>query len=98
MKVDFNGHDGSTLSSITSPQREPAETGAVSGTDRDHSIGEDKATLSGDRVSVTALTARALASTEIRQDKVEALRQAIANRDYRIEPLQIAAALIAESE
>jgi len=98
VKVDFSGHDGSTLSSITSPLREQAETAALSGSDRDPSIGEDKATLSGDRVSVTALTARALASTEIRQDKVEALRQAIANRDYRIEPLQIAAALISDSE
>ncbi len=98
MKVDFNGDDGSTLSSITSPHREQTETAAVSGTDTDPSLGEDRATLSGDRVDVAALTAKALASSEIRQDKVDALRQAIENGDYRIEPSQIATALIWQSE
>lgn len=98
MKVDFNSQDGSTLSSITSPHREQAEIGAVSGTDADHPLGEDQTTLSGDHANVTALTAKALAFSEIRQDKIEALRQSIQNGDYRIEPLQIAAALIWQSE
>ena len=96
MKVDLNGQDGSTLSSVTLPQHEKPATAPVSATDIDLQIGEDRATLSGD--SVAALAARALASGEIRQDKVEALRQAIENGEYRIEPSLIAEAMIRQSE
>jgi flagellar biosynthesis anti-sigma factor FlgM len=97
VKVDLNGQDVSTLSSVTMPQREqPPAT--VSDPDTDPQIGEDTATLSSERVNATALTARVLASNEIRQDKVEALRQAIQKGDYRIEPSQIAAAMIWQSE
>jgi negative regulator of flagellin synthesis FlgM len=97
VKVDLNGQDVSTLSSVTMPQREqPPAT--VSDPDTDHQIGEDTATLSSERVNATALAARVLASDEIRQDKVEALRQAIQKGDYRIEPSQIAAAMIWQSE
>jgi negative regulator of flagellin synthesis FlgM len=97
VKVDLNGQDVSTLSSVTLPQREQPPA-AVSDPDTDHQIGEDTATLSSERVNATSLTARVLASNEIRQDKVEALRQAIQKGDYRIEPSQIAAAMIWQSE
>ena len=97
MKIDLNGQDVTTLSNISLPQREQAGPAAVSDSDTDHPI-EDTATLSGDRVNVTALSARALANHEIRQDKVEALRQAIQNGDYRVEPSKIAAAMIWQSE
>ena len=96
MKVDLNGPDVSTLTSVTSPQREQPGAVSVPDSDVDHPMGEDTATLSGDRV--TALTATALASTEIRQAKVEALRQAVQNGDYRIEPSKIAEAMIRQSE
>ena len=96
MKVDFNGQDGSTLSSVTLPQHEKPGTAPVSATDIDLQIGEDRATLSGD--SATALAAKALAVGEIRQDKVEALRQAIENGEYRIEPSRIAEAMIRQSD
>jgi flagellar biosynthesis anti-sigma factor FlgM len=96
VKVDLNGHNGSTLSSVTSPQHEMPGTAPVSPTDIDPQIGEDRTTLSGD--SVTALAARALAAGETRQDKVEALRQAIQNGEYRIEPSKIAEAMIRQSE
>jgi flagellar biosynthesis anti-sigma factor FlgM len=97
VKVDLNGQDVATLSDITLPQREQAPA-TVSDPDTDHQIGEDTATLSSERVNVAALSARVLASNEIRQDKVEALRQAIQNGDYRIEPSEIAAAIIWQSE
>jgi len=97
VKVDLNGQDVSTLSSVTLPQREQPPA-SVSDPDTDHQMGEDTATLSSERLNVTALTASALASNEIRQDKVEALRQAIQNGDYRIEPSKIAAAMIWQSE
>jgi flagellar biosynthesis anti-sigma factor FlgM len=96
VKVDLNGQDGSTLSGVPSPQREKPGAATLPATDIDPQIGEDTATLSGD--SVTALAARALTAGEIRQDKVEALRQAIQNGDYRIEPPKIAEAMIRLSE
>jgi flagellar biosynthesis anti-sigma factor FlgM len=96
VKVDLNGHDGSTLSGVPAPQREKPGTATVSDTEIDPQIGEDRATLSGDSVKV--LTEKALAATEIRQDKVEALRQAVQSGDYRIEPFKIAEAMIRRSE
>lgn len=96
VKVDLNGHDVSTLTSITSPQPERSGAAALPDPDADHPMGEDKATLSGDRV--TALTAEVLGFAEVRQAKVEALRQAIQNGDYTIEPSKIAEAMIRQSE
>jgi flagellar biosynthesis anti-sigma factor FlgM len=96
VKVDLNAPDVSTLSSVTLPQHEKPGTTGVSATDIDPQIGEDRATLSGD--SVTALAAKALAVGEVRQDKVEALRRAIQNGEYRIEPSQIAEAMIRQSD
>jgi flagellar biosynthesis anti-sigma factor FlgM len=98
VKIDSNEYDRSSFSSITSPLREQPESATVSGTDSDHPIGEDKTTLSGDHVAVTALATKALASAEIRQDKVEALRQAIERSDYRIEPSEIASAMLWQFE
>lgn len=98
MKVDLNGTDASTLSSITSTQHGQAAASAVSGTGAEPEIGEDKATLSSDSASIEALTAKALQSTEVRQDKVEALRQAIQNGTYKLEPDKIAEAMIRQSQ
>jgi negative regulator of flagellin synthesis FlgM len=55
---------------------------------------EDKASLSVDTLSLSSLQAKALAAPEIRQDKVEALRQAIQNGDYRVEPDKVARAIL----
>ena len=97
MKVDLNGIDTSTLSSVTSTQRGQTAT-AVSSSTGDPEISEDKATLSSDTASLKALTAKALESREVRQDKIEALRQAIKNGEYKIEPDKIAEAMIRQSE
>lgn len=97
MKVDLNGIDTSTLSSVTSTQRGQTAN-AISSTTGDPEISEDKATLSSDTASLKALTAKALESREVRQDKIEALRQAIKNGEYKIEPDKIAEAMIRQSE
>ena len=98
MKVDLNGAGASTLSSITSTQRGETAASAVSGTETEPEVGEDKATLSSDSASMQALTAKALQSAEVRQDKVEALRQAIQNGTYKLEPDKIAEAMIRQSQ
>jgi negative regulator of flagellin synthesis FlgM len=96
MKVDLNGLSGSTLDGIPSPQRTPAEATSAAGTDP--AIGEDTATLSVDTAGVNSLVAKALDAPDIRQDKVEALRQAIQNGEYKVDPAQIAEAMIQQSE
>jgi flagellar biosynthesis anti-sigma factor FlgM len=59
---------------------------------------EDTTTLSADSNSISALQARALATPEIRQDKVDALRQSIQNSDYKLEPDQIAHAILNQNQ
>ena len=55
---------------------------------------EDKASLSLDTLSISSLEAQALAAPPVRQDKVDALRQAIQNGDYKVEPDKIAQAIL----
>jgi flagellar biosynthesis anti-sigma factor FlgM len=59
---------------------------------------EDKASLSTDALSVSALEAQAMSTPPIRQDKVEALRQSIQNGDYRIEADKIAHAILEQNQ
>ena len=46
---------------------------------------------------VSSLTARAMETPEIRQERVEALRQAISNGSYQLDPQQIADAMLNEA-
>jgi negative regulator of flagellin synthesis FlgM len=55
---------------------------------------EDKTSLSADTQSISSLQAQAMATPAIRQDKVEALRQAIQQGQYQLEPDQIAHAIL----
>ena len=59
---------------------------------------EDKASLSTDALSISALEAQAMATPPIRQDRVEALRQSIQNGDYRVEADKIAHAILEQNQ
>ena len=59
---------------------------------------EDKASLSVDTVSISSLEAKAMSFPEVRQDKVNALRTAIQNREYKVEPDKIAQAMIEQNK
>ncbi len=59
---------------------------------------EDKASLSTDALSVSALEAQAMNTPPVRQDKVEALRQSIQNGDYRVEADKIAHAILEQNQ
>lgn len=97
MKVDLNPVDGATLSSISSTQHGQTATAAASAIAADPEVGEDKTTLSSDSTSIQTLTTKAMESSEVRQDKIEALRQAIKSGQYKIEPDKIAEAMIRQS-
>lgn len=98
MKVDLNGLTGSALDGIKPPQRTPSEASAASSAGNEPGIAEDAATLSVDSARVNSLVAKALDATAVRQDKVEALRQAVQNGEYKLDAAQIAEAMIRESK
>jgi negative regulator of flagellin synthesis FlgM len=59
---------------------------------------EDKASLSVDTLSVSSLATQALAAPSVRQEKVEALRQAVQNGEYKIEPEKVAQAILEQNK
>jgi len=58
--------------------------------------GEDQAVLSGAHVQVAALAAQASQLPDIRAERVEALRQAVARGAYQADPSQVAGAMMAD--
>jgi len=58
-----------------------------------HALGEDQAHLSGMHVQAQVLTAQALQFPEIRQEKVDALRQVVDSGSYRPAAGQVANAI-----
>jgi negative regulator of flagellin synthesis FlgM len=63
----------------------------------DESGSSDGATFSAGSASVSGLAAQALAAPEVRQDRVEALREAIRNGSYQVDPAKIADAMLNEA-
>lgn len=55
---------------------------------------EDTASLSSDSVSLSSLGSQAMQAPDVRQEKVDALRQAIGNGTYSVSPDQIAEAML----
>jgi flagellar biosynthesis anti-sigma factor FlgM len=62
-----------------------------------HGTEEDKTTLSYDRANISTLTSQAMSSSDVRQDRVEVLRQAVSSGQYQLMPDQIAEAMLRES-
>jgi flagellar biosynthesis anti-sigma factor FlgM len=91
MRIDFNhGPQNVSEGSKTSPQsQETGNRAALSGT-----IGEDQAQLSGAQVQVAALAAHASQLPEVRETRVQALREAVIAGRYNTAPDEIAGALM----
>jgi flagellar biosynthesis anti-sigma factor FlgM len=77
-------------SSVNFSQRGGSGAGANSGT----AIGEDQTQLSGAHLQVAALAAQAAALPEVRQERVQALRQAMQSGQYHADPQKLAGALM----
>lgn len=60
------------------------------------SSNDSTTTVLSSAASVATLTAKALDESSVRTDRVDQLRQAIANGTYQVEPAKIADAMIAE--
>jgi flagellar biosynthesis anti-sigma factor FlgM len=60
------------------------------------SLEEDQAQLSGAHTQVLALSAQAAQLPEVRQQRVQALRQAVESGQYHASPQQVAGAVFAQ--
>jgi negative regulator of flagellin synthesis FlgM len=92
MRIDLNQAAASQIASETSPKQVNAENVAAS----DLAGGEDRATLTSTQQPLSALVSTAMSSPEIRQDRVDSLKQAISNGTYELDPEKIAASMIDE--
>lgn len=61
------------------------------------SFAQDGASFSGDTATVGGLTTLAMQTPEVRQDRVSALREAVRNGSYQLDPGAIADAMLRES-
>jgi flagellar biosynthesis anti-sigma factor FlgM len=94
MRIDFDhGPQNVSEGSRTSPQNSSAESstalGSVIG------MGEDQAQLSGAHVQVAALATQASQLPEVREARVQALREAVADGRYNTSADEVAGALMA---
>ena len=87
MRVDLNGISLNGLEREDKTKKAGAKPAGAANV-------EDKASLSVDTLSLSSLEAKVQATPEVRQDKVEALRQAIQNGEYKVEPDKIAHAIL----
>jgi flagellar biosynthesis anti-sigma factor FlgM len=93
MRIDPNQAAQQLPESSRSSGQSPAngDTRASAGS----SLGEDQAQLSGIHAQVQTLTAQAAQLPEIRQEKVNALRQAVLAGSYQPSAAQVAEGLFA---
>jgi negative regulator of flagellin synthesis FlgM len=91
MRIDLNyGPQQIPEQNHTSAQNSAATaSSATSG-----AMGEDQAQLSGAHVQVQALAAQASQLPEVRQERVQALREAIQSGHYHVSPEKVAGALL----
>jgi len=92
MRIDLNsGMQPARETSDTRLQNTAANSSAST-----HPLGEDAAQLSGGHAQVQALAAQVLQAPEIRQERVQALRQAIHSGQYRPDPEKVASRMVAQ--
>jgi len=95
MRIDFNqGAQPAIETKQTGAEPQAATSAAQAGSSQ--ALGEDQAQLSGAHAQVQALAAQAAQLPEVRQEKVSALRQAVAAGRYQADPEQVAGAMLTE--
>jgi negative regulator of flagellin synthesis FlgM len=90
MRIDLYNSSASQISSEASSAKVNTGKTATS----EVSSGEDRTTLASDSTSISSLVSSALKSPEVRQDKVDSLRQAVSSGQYKLEPSEIAGSIV----
>ena len=91
MRIDFNHGPQLPETNRSSTQNAAAAESRSAA----RALGEDQAQLSGTHVQVRALAAAASHLPEVRQERVQALRQAVQSGNYQANPEKVAGALFA---
>jgi flagellar biosynthesis anti-sigma factor FlgM len=92
MRIDLFNSQASQISGQPNSNKVKGQDGTVSDVD---SSG-DHTTLTSGSGSISSLVSGAMSSPEVRQDKVQALQQSISSGQYKLDPQQIAGAMIDE--
>ncbi|HXY78130.1 MAG TPA: flagellar biosynthesis anti-sigma factor FlgM [Candidatus Acidoferrales bacterium] len=92
MRIDLNYGP----QQIQESDRSSAQTTTAAGAAASNPLGEDQAQLSGAHVQVAALAAQASHLPEVREERVQALRQAIQSGHYQVSPEKVASALMVQ--
>lgn len=92
MRIDLYNAAASQIDNQSSSEQVKAQNLAASQADHDG----DRTTLTSGSGSINALVGQAMNSPEIRQDKVSSLQHQIASGQYKLDPQQIAGAMIDE--
>ncbi|MDR3746434.1 MAG: flagellar biosynthesis anti-sigma factor FlgM [Acidobacteriaceae bacterium] len=90
MRIDLFNSAATELSSEQTSQKASTENAAKSSISQT----EDSATLTSGSASVESLVSTALNSPEVRQDKVDSLKQAVNSGQYNLNPDNIATSII----
>jgi negative regulator of flagellin synthesis FlgM len=91
MRIDLNQTAGQIASESNS---KPGDAENVAVSDLANSC--DRTTLTSTQQSLNALVSTAMSSPEVRQDRVDSLKQAISDGTYELDPEQIASSMIDE--
>jgi negative regulator of flagellin synthesis FlgM len=96
MKINLNSSTPDAIVTPQSNQTNATSTDSVQ-TGQVQNSGEDRTTLAFDHANISALVSQAMSSPEVRQDKVDALRQAVSSGEYKVDPGKVADAMLPES-
>ena len=93
MRIDLN-HESQPLAESSRSSAQRATAAAASAAATQALGGEDQAELSGAHAQVQALVAQAAQLPEVREERVQALRQAVEHGSYSTSPEAVAGALL----
>jgi flagellar biosynthesis anti-sigma factor FlgM len=93
MRIDVN-YEPQALSETSRSSAQSATTAAASASASRGLGGEDQTDLSGAHAQVQALVAEASQLPEVREERVQALRQAVERGGYSTSPEAVAGALV----
>jgi negative regulator of flagellin synthesis FlgM len=92
MRIDLFNSQASQLGI----QQDPKQVKADSVSTNETAEGGDRTTLTSGSGSIGALVTQAMSSPQIRHDKVASLQQAVSSGQYKLDPAEIAGAMIDE--
>lgn len=95
MRIDSYGSAADALSNRPNARSSAVEANVTASTSAGS---EDRTTLTSSSAPVESLVSKAMNSPEVRQEKVDSLRQAIAGGQYQIDPSAIAASMLQDQD